>query len=108
VRTEAMYVQKLAIDEVRRLIDQVPPPEVRPPYADLHLDVEGHLWVERGPDPGSDAVEYLVFDPTGDFLGRVALPDVRILEIGTDMVVAVRSDPLGVQYLQLLPLSKPR
>jgi hypothetical protein len=107
-RTEAMYGQKLATDEVRRLIAQVPPPEVRPPYTELHMDVEGHLWVERGPDPGGDGVEYLVFDPNGDLLGPVVLPDVRILEIGTDIIVAVRSDSLGVQYVQLLPLSKPR
>jgi hypothetical protein len=107
-RTEAMYGQKLATADVRRLIAQVPLPEVRPPFTELHLDVEGHLWVARGPDRGGDGVEYLVFDPNGDLLGRVALPDVRILEIGTDVIVAVRSDSFGVQYVQLLPLSRPR
>lgn len=105
--TEETYGQKLAVDEVRRLMAQVAIPATRPPYAELHLDAEGHLWVERGPTPDQGGVHYLVFEPAGRLLGDVVLPDVRVLEIGTDYILGVRSDALGVQYLQVFPLTKP-
>ena len=105
--TEATYGQKLAVDEVRRLMAQVAIPTARPPHAEIHLDAGAHLWVERGPAPDGDGVDYLVFDPGGRLLGHVVLPDVRILEVGMDYILGVRRDALGVQYLQLLPLTKP-
>jgi len=105
-----LYGQKLSPDDVRRLIDRVPLPEVRPEYGGLVLDRTGHLWVERGPTPssGPDAKVFLVFNRAGELLGAVATPAVRVLEIGTDYLLGVREDEFGVQFLGLYDVRRPK
>jgi hypothetical protein len=107
--TVEMYGQKLSPADVQKLIEQVPEPETRPQYSDIELDHVGNLWVMRGPagPPGTTAVEHLVFDPVGVLLGSVSMPAVRILEIGTDYVLAVHHDELEVEYLQVFGIIKP-
>lgn len=81
--TIELYGQKLNQDDLRRLLDRVPVPSTRPEYSEIVLDRDGNLWVKRGPtgDGKARATEYLVFDPSGELLGAVPMPPVRILEI---------------------------
>lgn len=103
------YQLKLSRDDAARLVDQVVPAEVRPPYSSLLLDHSGHLWVERGPteERGAETVDYMVFDPAGALLGVVPLPPLEVLEIGDDYVVGVYRDEFGVQYLGVFDLRRP-
>ncbi len=48
----------------------------------------------------------LMFDPTGQLLGVVALPRVRVLEIGDDYMLGVFQDALEVEYLHLYQINK--
>ncbi|NIM49279.1 MAG: hypothetical protein GTN78_19870 [Gemmatimonadales bacterium] len=107
--TLELYRQKLSPDDARRLVAQVPVPDVRPEYSELVLDREGNLWVERGPTRrgGFEATEYRVFDRTGKLLGSMQLPPIRILEIGKDYVIGIYEDELEVQYLQIFDIVKP-
>jgi hypothetical protein len=99
---------KLSRDQVLEMLDQVPIPESRPPYSRILLDHAGNLWAERGPTGGrpGGAVDFLVFDPEGILLGVVALPPIRVLEIGDDYVLGVFRDALEIQYLHLYELRK--
>ena len=108
--TIELYAQKMSFDDARRLVNQVPPLDVRPAYASLALDDAGHLWVERGPteERGSTTVDYLVFDPVDGLLGVVPLPPLQVLEIGEDYLMGVYRDELEVEYLQVYGIIKPQ
>ena len=108
--TLELYELKLSPEDARRLVEQVPAPPVWPEYSALVLDREGNLWVKRGPGgPGnSRATDYLVFDPAGELLGSVAMPPVRVLEIGPDYVLGVIQDELEVEYFQVFTIVKPQ
>lgn len=101
-----LYAGKLAIDEARRLVASVPVPETRPPYRAIALDPRGNLWVDRGPLPDGGRAHH-VFAPTGGWLGTVRLPNVRVLWVGTDRLLAVREDELGVQFLGVYDVVRP-
>jgi hypothetical protein len=101
--------QKVGEGDIRRMLDAVPLPEVRPPHAGLTFDAVGNLWVEIGPtgEGRESTVEFLVFDPEGIWLGVVHLPPIQVMEIGSDYVLGVFEDELEVQYLHEYALRKP-
>jgi hypothetical protein len=100
---------KLSRDQVLEILDQVPVPESRPPYSQILLDPAGNLWAEIGPTIGEsgNSNEFLVFGPDGILLGLVALPPIKILEIGMDYVLGVHEDELEIQYIHVHQLRKP-
>jgi hypothetical protein len=107
-RTIESYSGKLRRTEAEDFVSGIPLPTERPPYSSLHLDTEGNLWVELQPvtDEDGEALEHLVFDPSGHPLGTVRVPSIRILEIGTDYILGVQEDELEVQHLRLLQIDK--
>lgn len=100
--------EKIDENQVREVLAQVPVPTERPPFSGILLDQVGNLWVELGPsrERGSRSADHLVFDPSGALLGSVALPSVRVMEIGADYVMGVVLDELEVQHLQIFRLQK--
>jgi hypothetical protein len=103
-----LYALKVSGPEIQRMLQAVPMPATRPSYSQIRFDAVGNLWVEVGPsdsEPGA-ALEHLVFDEAGSFLGTVLLPPLRVLEIGSDYVLGVHRDELEVEYLQLFDLQK--
>jgi hypothetical protein len=104
-----LFGEKLREEDILRMLDQVPVPSVRPDFSELTLDEEWNLWVRLGPTVGSEgtSVDHLVFDPNGALLGTVALPPIRILEIGADFVMGVYRDELEVEHLALYEFRKP-
>ncbi len=102
--------EKVAEDEILRLLEPVPVPEYRPHYSQITLDKAGNLWVEIGPSAGagSDLVDHLVFDPTGELLGSVPTPPIQILEIGDEYLMGIHHDELGIEYLQVFQIRKGR
>ncbi|MDH4351928.1 MAG: hypothetical protein OEW56_12345, partial [Gemmatimonadota bacterium] len=107
--TKALYAQKMTEAQLRQMLEQVTVPTTRPPYTRLTLDRAGNLWVTRTTTTGTSTApaEHLVFDPTGVWLGRVAVPPLRVLEIGEDYVLGIHRDDLGVEYLLAYQLLKP-
>jgi hypothetical protein len=106
--TVRWFAQKVNENDLRRMLEPVPMPRVRPAYSEIRFDEVGNLWVEIGPsgEPGNSSVENLVFNETGELLGRVFLPPVRVLEIGADYLIGVFRDELEVEYLRLYGLEK--
>ena len=103
-----LYGEKLAEEEVLRMLALVPEPTARPDYSRITLDRSGNLWVEVGPTTrrGSTSIDHLVFDPTGALLGVVPLPPIEVMEIGDDFVMGVYQDEMEVEYLQVFQLNR--
>jgi hypothetical protein len=106
--TVRFYDLKLSRQQVLAMLDQVPLPDARPPYAQITLDGLGFLWAEVGPSPGCEGgwVDFLVFHPEGSLLGQVQVPPVQVLEIGEDYLLGVHQDELQVEYLHLYELRR--
>lgn len=86
-------------------------PDSLPTLRALYTDEAGNLWASRYVLPGQRSTENLQFDivdPDGRWLGTVTPPqDVeRILEIGSDHLLALWEDDLGVDHLRVYRIRK--
>jgi hypothetical protein len=92
---------------VRRMIDELPYPDVIPPYGMTVLDSEMNLWVEEFRVTESDPADWSVFDDEGVWLGRVTLPKgLEIYEIGADYILGRSLDELDVERIEVYQLMK--
>lgn len=108
VETSRLFNLKVGREDLRRMLEQVPLPQVRPVHSTLLFDVAGNLWVEMGPisDSLDSPVDHLVFEPGGSLLGVVSLPPIQVMEVGEEYLLGVYEDELQVQYLHLYSLNK--
>lgn len=93
-------------------IERAPGREFMPAFDGAHVTVDGGAWVRRsaGADAwvGGKPVRYDVFGPDGRWRGLAEMTRaVRPLEIGTDYVLGVRRDDLGVEFVELYELEAP-
>lgn len=100
----------------RALYNDIPFPDTLPAFETLSLQQGGRLWVKETSlgDPPSATAPWSVFDRDGRPLGAVEMPaGFEPFEIGTDYVLGLWKDDLGVEYVQLYdlvadrPLTKP-
>jgi hypothetical protein len=57
--------------------------------------------------PGATEVNWNVFDRDGALLGAVSVPArLRVKQIGTDFVLGVAVDDLGIEHVQLYSLTR--
>lgn len=94
----------------RRWRDQLegaPYPEQVPPYSSLTVDRVGMIWARAYPDPAADSVAWSVFDPGGQWLVDVRMPESwQIQEIGQDYVLVLVQDDPGVERLSIHALDR--
>jgi hypothetical protein len=103
-----LYGQKMMTEDADRILSQVSLPAEYPPYTDHVIDRAGYLWVKTPVvDSNAGVDRYLVFTPTGQQVGPVSVPPVRILEIGDDYLVGVDRDEFEVQYIKLFRVARP-
>ena len=91
----------------RALFDDIPFPDSLPAFEALSLQEGGRLWVrETGLDgPAAAMARWSAFDSGGQPLGVVEMPaGFQPFEIGTDYVLGLWKDALGVEYVQLYDL----
>lgn len=108
-------IQRYNEDEagLRRFFTELPHPDRRPAHGRVHLDPDGHIWVETAPGPARDddpfeTPGWHVFAPDGRWLGTVASPGgLRITQILPDRVVGVWQDAMDVEHVQVRPLIRP-
>lgn len=82
--------------------DSVPMPQHHPHFTELVCDDSGCLWVLRPAHVDADVVTWDVFGPDGVLEGHVELPPVnRVLDVGPDYALTVRSDELDVEFVEL-------
>lgn len=92
----------------RELYDDIPFPDTLPAFEALSLQKGGRLWVKETSldNPALTAASWSVFDSDGRPLGAVELPaGFQPFEIGTDYMLGVWKDDLGVEYVQLYDLA---
>jgi len=83
-------------------------PDSLPVFSDLKGDSEGNLWVRQfSPEYVTGPSDWWVFSPDGSFLARATLPDgLRVEAIGSDFVLGVAADDLGVERVYRYALEK--
>jgi sugar lactone lactonase YvrE len=85
-------------------------PDTKPALVSFFFDDRGRLWAEpelaAGETPGLD-----VFEPTGEYLGRVRLPLAVLSDpaplVQGDRMVAVTTDRDGVQSVVVMRIERP-
>ena len=71
------------------------------------VDVDGNLWLERYRIKEDEPREWLVLGPDGSFQASVVGPAGFVpYEIGSDHVLGVSEDELGIPYVHRYPLLK--
>jgi hypothetical protein len=94
--------------ERERMLLEMEFPTTFPAYEALRTDPDGHLWVQSYPRPGEYGAEWAVFEPDGEWLGDVRMPEgLEVYEIGRDYVLGRWQDEVGVNYVRLYRLRKP-
>jgi hypothetical protein len=95
--------------ELKQLVNRMELPETRPAYSDLLIDTEGFVWAAGyyGRSVGEEPIDWEVFSPEGEWLGRVRTPArFSVFEIGTDYLLGVFSDELDIERVQMLELAR--
>jgi hypothetical protein len=95
----------------RRAFDESPREEFYPVIRSLHVDTRGNLWVEHyRPEWREDEPSvWSVFDATGQWFGDVEMSgDISVFQIGTDFVLGLRKDELGVETVVVFSVTKTR
>ena len=93
----------------RRGYGIMPLVEQYPAFSNLLTDPMDHLWVREATLPGMDrpAPLWTVFDPEGRALGFIETPGgLTVYEIGTDYLLGLATDEMGVESVQLWELER--
>lgn len=90
---------------IRSIVDV---PDRVPAVTALLTGPAGELWVGRYPDmQEADEQTFEVFDGQGRLLGELKLPDrIRVQEVGSDHIVGITVDEVGVQYVEVFSLDR--
>jgi len=91
----------------RRLLANLPYPDVVPPYGRIMVDARSNVWVQVFRVRDEDAQEWSVFDEEGTWLGQVGVPSgLRVFEIGSDYLLGRVRDGLGVERVVVYALHR--
>ena len=90
-----------------QVLRDLPVMEAAPFFDQLLIDSTDHLWVFTRTSPeNGEPLQAFVFNAERGLVASVALPGHRVLEIGSDYVVALERDHLGVESIAVYPLSR--
>ncbi|MGH7468327.1 MAG: hypothetical protein ACRENP_10110 [Longimicrobiales bacterium] len=90
------------------LADTKFPPTVPAHGNRMYTDALGNLWLQEYRIGPQEPFRWSIFDTEGRWLGMVQTPaEFTLNEIGTDYVLGVTQDSLGVQYVRMYSLQKP-
>ena len=79
-----------------------------PAFSGIVANRSGGFWVQRYPRPTNrDANHWLSFDADGQFICEISLPPVRIVDLGSDYVLAHRAAELGVEQVVMYRFGAP-
>ena len=71
-----------------------------PAFSRIVANRSGGFWVQRYPRPtNGEANHWLSFDTDGQFICEISLPPVRIVDLGSDYLLAVRTTELDVEQI---------
>lgn len=85
----------------------LPLPKFLPIATQLHIDAVGNLWVERFKLPWEKERRWDVLETGGRFLGTTSAPgSLELHQVGANFLLARVRDSLGVESVQVWPLTK--
>lgn len=85
---------------------RLPLVDAYPAYASVEADARGRLWVEEYRPHGEGPRAWTVFDGRGCVADVVEIPEgLEVWEIGRDYVLGKATDDLGLEQVQVWPLS---
>lgn len=94
---------------VRRFLEAVPYPERFPAIDAIKVDVLDNLWIRHFRPPQADSTVWSVYSPCGVASGEAVLAaDLRVLDIGTDYLLALRGSETDVEVAVVLSLTRAR
>ncbi len=92
---------------VRRWLDVISFPEVKPSFKEITTDRVGRLFVRNWDAFNSETVDWLVFRVDGHLTANLTVPtDLELLEIGDDYVITLWKDELDVEFVRVYQLRK--
>jgi hypothetical protein len=90
----------------RRSLAAMPAVERTPVFDELRISQTGDVWVRRYPLATDEFAHWWVFSGTGHLVASINMPkDFYLLEIGRDQLVARVTDELGVERIEIWPVS---
>ena len=93
--------------DVERQLHEMPLPDVFPAYGHFAVDSQGALWVADYTAPNDETAMWTVFSPEGHLLAQLEIDSaLRLLDIGTDYILGVRTDDLGGERIELYQLTR--
>ena len=93
---------------LERSLLEMPMPPAFPAYTRLEGDPDGNIWAEEFSRPSQPAAHWTVFSRSGELLGRMRVPDdLEITDIGSDRLVGIERDYLGVERIVVYEIRKP-
>lgn len=94
-------------DRWAQIYDAMPRPPSLPAFRSIMADADGNLWVQDYTRSAQAGGRWTVFDREGRALGKVVTPDgMWVTDIGSDYLLGVVRDELGVEGVQLWGLAK--
>ena len=95
-------------EELERALAAVEFPETVPPYSQLLVDSEDHLWVRDYKIRGTPGPEvWSVFAPEGQLLGTLKTPErLEVQQIGVAFILGIWTDELDVSYVRMYRLKR--
>ena len=100
-------------EQVLRWVLDLPYPATLPTFHKLLVDPDGNIWAAQRRYAADDEkwefgmLDYFVFGPDGRHLGVIELPaDLVVHQIGTDYILGVARDELGVQFVRVYEIVK--
>lgn len=95
------------LQRLERMFEGTPYPDRVAAFETFHVGAEGYLWLKPYPEPGAEAVGWQVVEPSGRWLGEVAIPtDLDVLQIGSYFVLGRREAEAGVHQVVRYELEK--
>ena len=91
-----------------RVMEALPPPSEFPAYAEILVDPEDHVWLQRYAWPPDEmGQEWHVFDREGRWLGPVRMPAGFSLErVTTDEVLGIARNEVDVEHMRAYRLQR--
>jgi len=106
--------ERASSPEERQMVGVVmaslPFPQRKAAYNGMTVDGDGNIWLRTGRHfpPEAPSPEWTVISNEGVLLGTLSLPPaLEPLQIGSDFILGVWKDELGVEYIRLYGLDKP-
>jgi len=88
-------------EALRTIVREAKLPARRPAWDALLVDAPGDVWIRHYALDRGGPSTWSVFDPDGRWLGEVGMPaSFEVREIGAEYVLGVRTDELGVEYVE--------